>query len=429
VARLARPYYGWRIAGALAITETVSWGIVYYSFSVFLVPMETELGATRAQLSFAFSLALLLSGAAAIPVGWWLDRHGSRALMTAGSLAAAGLVWAWSRAESLAGLYLIFAGLGLTMAAVLYDPAFAVLTAWFSRRRRRALTLLTLVAGLASTIFVPLSTWLLGQLGWRSALAVLAATLLLVTVPLHALVLRRRPQDLGLALDGDLIHQPSAGSPQPSTSSRPARAVLRSAPFWLLTTAFMLSSGVSVAAGVHFIPYLLGQSHTAAFAAGLAGLIGLMQLPGRLLYDPLGQRVPRRWLTAGSLLLQGGALLLLFGTPGASRLVAFVIFFGMANGVLTLARATGVADLFGSAHYGSLSGVMAFWITLARAAGPSAVALLYAAAGRRYEWALLLMVGVMAFAALAYLAAEHAGQRQPLLIIRGQTVRAGDSLD
>jgi MFS family permease len=87
-----RLYYGWLIAGALAVTETVSWGIVYYSFSVFLLPMETELDASRAQLSFAFSLALLVSGVAAIPVGRWIDRHGARGLMTAGSLLAAALV-------------------------------------------------------------------------------------------------------------------------------------------------------------------------------------------------------------------------------------------------------------------------------------------------------------------------------------------------
>jgi MFS family permease len=96
IIKIPRPYYGWVIAAALAVTETVSWGIVYYSFSVFLLPMEAELGATRAELSFAFSLALLVSGVAAIPVGRWVDRHGARGLMTTGSLLASGLVWAWS---------------------------------------------------------------------------------------------------------------------------------------------------------------------------------------------------------------------------------------------------------------------------------------------------------------------------------------------
>jgi sugar phosphate permease len=165
------------------------------------------------------------------------------------------------------------------MAAVLYDPAFAVLTTWFSSKRRRALTFLTLVAGLARTIFVPLSSWLLVHLGWRPALAALAVVLLLITVPLHALVLRHRPADLGLVPDGEAQSAAGNQSPSPVTADHLPGAVMRSASFWLLTAAFVLSSGVSVAAGVHFIPYLLEHGHSAAIAAGLAGAIGLMHGP------------------------------------------------------------------------------------------------------------------------------------------------------
>lgn len=407
--RPPRLYYGWVMALALAVTTTISWGILYYAFSVFLVPMEAELGA-RAQLSGAFSLALLVSGIAAIPVGRWVDRHGARGLMTAGSLAAAGLVWAWANARSLPALYLIFAGLGLAMAAVLYDPAFAVLAVWFQRRRRRAMTLLTLVAGLASTIFVPLSTWLLGQLGWRGALTALAGLLLVVTLPLHALVLRRRPHDLGLAPDGDPLRLGEAALP-PRLEGHAPNAVVRSWSFWLLTTAFMLNNGVFVAVGVHLIAYLVERGQPAAVAAGLAGLIGLMQLPGRLVFAPLGRWLPRRWLSAAVFGLQGAALLLLAGVPTGPGLVAFVVLYGLSNGMVTLARATTVAELYGAAHYGAISGVMSFWITLARAAGPTIVALLYTAAGR-YEPAWLVLAGVVGVATWAYLAAEQHSARE-----------------
>jgi MFS family permease len=413
VVAVVRPrlYYGWVIALALSVTETVSWGIVYYSFSVFLVAMETELAATRAQLSFAFSLALLVSGVAAIPVGRWIDRHGARALMTAGSLAAAALVWAWSRVGSLGELYLIFAALGLAMAAVLYDPAFAVIAKWFNRQRRQALTVLTLVAGLASTIFVPVSAGLLERLGWRPAVAVLAAVLFVLTVPAHALILRRRPEDLGLTPDGERL-SPAQGKPPlpPASGGQPARVVMRTKSFWLLTAAFVLNAAVTVAAGVHFIPYLLEQGHPAALAAALAGGIGLMQLPGRAIYGALDRRVPRRFLSAGILALQGASILLLVGAPGLIRLLIFIAIFGMANGMLTLARATTVAELYGPAHYGSISGLMSFWITLARAAGPTLLALLYTAAGGQYTPAFVLSAGVMALAALAYYDAERRAQ-------------------
>src|SRR5262249_43485947 len=144
----SRLYYGWVIVGVLALTETTSWGLIYYGFSVFLPAMEQSQGWSRAQTTRAFSLALLISRLAAIPVGHWLDRHGARLLMTLGSCLGVGLMFAWSRVQSIPDLYLIWAGMGLAMAAVLYEPAFAVLTKWFVARRHRALTALTLVAGL-----------------------------------------------------------------------------------------------------------------------------------------------------------------------------------------------------------------------------------------------------------------------------------------
>ncbi|GIV96281.1 MAG: hypothetical protein KatS3mg057_0938 [Herpetosiphonaceae bacterium] len=100
-ARLSGLYYGWPIALALSITELTSWGILYYAFAVVLVPLEQELGWSRAETTGAFSLALLLSGIAAVPIGRWIDRYGSRGVMTLGSLAGVLLVYAWSRVERL----------------------------------------------------------------------------------------------------------------------------------------------------------------------------------------------------------------------------------------------------------------------------------------------------------------------------------------
>ncbi len=121
-----KPYYGWVLVSALSVTETISYGVLYYAFTVFVTPMQEELGWSRAAITGAFSLALLLSGIAAVPAGRWVDRYGARWLMTAGSCAAALLVLAWSVVESLLAFYLLWAGIGLAMAAVLYEPAFAV---------------------------------------------------------------------------------------------------------------------------------------------------------------------------------------------------------------------------------------------------------------------------------------------------------------
>src|SRR5215470_18519172 len=115
-------YYGWVLVVALGVTETISWGILYYAYTVYLTPMGAELGWSRGDLTGAFSLAVLLAGLAAIPVGRWLDRHGPRLLMSVGSIVASVLVLDWSRVANLQQLYIIWALIGLTMSATLDDP-------------------------------------------------------------------------------------------------------------------------------------------------------------------------------------------------------------------------------------------------------------------------------------------------------------------
>ncbi len=196
-----RDYPGWRMVWALAVTETISYGVLYYSFAAFLLPMQHSLESSPATLSGAFSLSVLLTGVGAIPAGAWLDCCGARAPMTAGSLFAAGCVQLWAQAGSVLGLYLAFAGIGLAGAAVLYEPAFATVNAYFDVQRRHALLTLSMVAGLASTIFVPGAALLISSLGWRHALLILAVVQAATIIP-HALLLRRRPADHGWLRDG-----------------------------------------------------------------------------------------------------------------------------------------------------------------------------------------------------------------------------------
>jgi MFS family permease len=403
-------YYGWALVATLSVTETVSWGILYYAFAVMLQPMEADLGWSRADLSGAFSLAVLISGIAAVPVGRWLDRRGSRLLMTAGSCAATLLVLAWSGARDLVAFYAIWAAIGVTMAAVLYEPAFAVITTWFRRRRARALLVLTLAAGLASTIFVPLAAWLVQLQGWRQALVTLAAILGVGTILPHALLLRRRPEDLGLQVDGatDTAPEQDAGAvraaPLGQTPPRgmPFGAVMRLRSFPWLTAAFFLYGLASTGISVHLVAYLGDRGYGLTFAAAAAGAIGAMQLVGRLLFAPLERHVPRRFVTAVVLLVQPVAFLALLLFRNVAGVLAFVALFGASRGAATLARATAVADLYGAARFGSISGVLALFVTLAHAGAPLAMGAGYDLLGS-YEpllWLLFILAAAAGGAAL-----------------------------
>src|SRR3954464_2970731 len=163
--------------------------------------MRRDLHASLGALSGAISLSIAVAGLLAPFVGAWLDRRGARGLMTAGSGIAALSVIGWSQARTLPELYLAFAGIGVASAAVFYDSAFAVINTWFDRDRHAALLTVTVVAGFASTVFLPTTQALAAAVGWRDALLVLAALCALTAVP-HAVVLRRHPADHGYVADG-----------------------------------------------------------------------------------------------------------------------------------------------------------------------------------------------------------------------------------
>jgi MFS family permease len=254
-------FYGWRIVAVLAITEPVTWGILYYAFSVFIEPTSADLGWSRNQLTAAFSVALLASGVAAVPLGRWLDAHGPRALMTVGSIAASLLVVAWSRVESYPLFVLVWIGLGLCMAATFYEPAFAAITTWFHSYRSRALTMVTFGGGFASVIFIPLAAWLVDWQGWREALLALAVILAFTTIPLHALVLRRNPEEVGACPDGDCGTSPRH-SIRRSAPQVDFATALRSRSFRWLSLAFGLTMFVNVATTVLLIPLLIDRGET-----------------------------------------------------------------------------------------------------------------------------------------------------------------------
>ena len=186
--------YGWTVVGTLCVTEIVSWGIMYYGFPVFLASMEADLGASRIAITGAFTVGMAVAALTALPVGRWLDRCGPWGPMTAGSCLGAALMVAWSQVDGVVGLYVIWSLMGLALAATLYEPAFGAVVRWFpTDHRDRALTIVTLAGALASTIFMPISAGFLQHWGWRPALVGLAVILAILTIPLHAVVLRRQP--------------------------------------------------------------------------------------------------------------------------------------------------------------------------------------------------------------------------------------------
>jgi MFS family permease len=397
------PRRGWLLVATLAVTETTSYGVLTYAFGVFLLPMQHDLGWSRTALTGAYSLAIILSGVAAIPVGRWLDRHGgARALMTAGLVAATALVLAWARVTDLAAFYAVWAGIGVVMAAVLYEPAFAVIASWFrdGAERTRALLALTVVAGFASVIYVPLAGWLVQTQGWRDALVALAVLLIPLTVLPNATLPGRRPDHLQRQPDQEPATRPATNGPD----GVPLGRALHDQALWWLAAGFFAATLATSTVTVHLVAYLREQQYSPGFAATWTGLLGAMSVGGRVPITALGRRWPLALATAAVFALQAVAVVVLTLSSGPAGVVGFVALFGLGVGLISFSRAALVADFYGVAAYASINGVLALTVTIVRAAAPVAAAALRTASGSYH----LVMAAVAVCSILASLAIARA---------------------
>jgi len=413
--RPGRLDYGWAVVAGLCVTETVSWGIIYYGFPVMLRPMEAELGFSRAEITGAFSAGLAVAALAGLPVGRWIDRHGARSLMTVGSILATALVVLWASSHTLLALYAVWILMGFAMAAVLYEPAFAAIVGWFpARHRDRALLAVTIVAGFASTIFMPIEAWLLVRFGWRQSLLMLAAVLAVITIPIHALVLRRPPH-AARPRDGAMPHDDRPGVT--------LKVASRTAVFWVLAAAFFAGNFTTNSVTVHVIPYLSEHGYSPTVAAVTIGWMGAMQVPARIFFAPIAARFGHGGVTAGIFFMQAAAMAQLALVSYVPTLVPMIVMQGAANGMATLARATAIAAIFGPLHYGSIAGAVALGANGARAFAPVGASLLRDALGS-YEAVFWLMAALLVVAATAVALTLRLGRSAPTASHEASTTSA-----
>ena len=376
-----------RLVVWLSLAQLVTWGSVFYTFALLLEPVERELGLTRAQSSLAFSLALLAEGVCAYPVGRWIDRGHERAVMTGGSLAvAAALAW-HAQIRSVESFYAVWLVLGAALSATLYTPVFAVVTRRYPQDFRRAIITMTFLGGLASSVFIPLSAWLIAAFGWRQALLVLAAIHLAVCVPVHAICLRGAPPP---------GRTPVASEHSPAT-------LLRSVPFLLIGVFVVGMMGITAAIPPHLISLLRESGLREAWVIAIPATIGVMQVLGRLLLYFFEHRfdlhvanrlIPVLIPLALSALIAGAA------SPAAG--LAFVVLYGLGNGMLTIVKGTAIAQYVNREHVASLNGALGLPQAVARAIAPLLLGLLWTReAGYRWGLAALLVVGIVSALALA----------------------------
>jgi MFS family permease len=388
----------------LSIGQLISWGLVYYTFPLFIAPMEQELGWTRSSMFGALSAGLLVAGLCSIPVGAWIDRGHGRLLMTGGSLLAAALLFAWSRVESLAVFYALWIGLGAAQAVILYEPAFAVITRVYGPRYKQAILLMTFLGGLASTFGIPFAQFLIERIGWRPALEVLAAVNLATAILIHWLFVpgpREKPVPIAEAAPA------AAGAAKKS----PLAAAVRVPAFWGLVVAFAGYGLAFSAMSFHLIPLLDDRGVPIAVTMAIIALIGPMQVVGRVLLM-VGQRhVTTIQLGAGIYFAFPIAMAMLaLGISDVYGLILFAIVYGVANGLITILRGMAVPEFIGPEGYGVVSGALTMPTNVMRAVGPLVASLAWGAFGG-YTPVLWGLAGIMLVAAAGFAAAAILSRR------------------
>lgn len=350
----------WILPTALGVTQTIGYGTLYYTLGVTAPALSAELAVPVERLFLWYSVALLAGGFCAPRFGRWLDRHGARRTMTLGSLGVAAALAAMAGVGDEMQFALVTVVAEVLGTFVLYDAAFAAIVRQRGEGARRAITHVTLIAGFASSIFWPVTSLLLEQIGWRHTYLLFAGLNLCICLPLHLLVLRGPPAVAAAA----------------SVTAVPGGALPAAGPrFWLLALSFAATAYVVGAIPAQMVPMLRGAGFGDA-AIWLGSLMGPAQVAIRVVEATVLQRVsPLAVAAIAAAAPPLAVLLLLLGAPALAMGIVFALLFGFGSGLGSIVRGTLPLSLFGGQGYGEVLGRLASVRLLVAAFAPFLFAL------------------------------------------------------
>jgi MFS family permease len=377
----------WRAVSVLGVTQILAWGALFYP-PVLTVPLiAADHGWPRSFAMGGFSLSLFVGGLCSRYVGATIDRLGGHVVMPIGSLLGAAGLAALVAAPGATTYFAVWMVLGVAMAASLYDPAFATLGRIFGPGARAPITTLTLAGGFASTVSWPATQYLIDTVGWRGAYLVYAGLLAGVAAPLHALALPR---------------ERFATAPPPPTltpEQKPAAFLpAHGLAFILVAAGFAAYAFVPSALSAQLLAIFKRFGLTPDTVVAIGMLFGPAQVLARIVELSFGRHLHPLWIARSAVGLLVVAFALLATLPfSVAAAAAFAVLYGMANGLLTIARGTVPLALFGAAGYGRLVGRIGGPFLVVQALAPVVVTYV---ADRASDAAALAVVAVFAVAAL-----------------------------
>ena len=368
-------FYGWRVLAIISVIAAIHNGFYSKGAALFLLPVEASLQLSRASSSLIFSLARSEGAIEGPLIGYMVDRFGTRKMMLVGTIltgvgflvfASATKFWVFAVA------YLAIISLGATMA--FSHSTNAMVNNWFSRYRVRALAIDQASGSLGSMIIVPVIGLVIAIYSWQHA-AVIAAVLYLGLVLPLTRVLKEKPENLGLLPDGTTPEEvasarkaaAAADSPDAASARRLLRhydaidftlgEALRSPSYWFLLGGTMFRQMAKAVVQVHIIAILVWKGQEPAQASLLFALWLGMNVPAKLVFGYFGDRVSKRVILSGGMVLYTVAMVVLLASSSVWLLITTVVMIGLAEGITPINWAA-VGDYFGRRYFATLRGIM-----------------------------------------------------------------------
>ncbi len=378
----------------LAIAQLLIWACIYYSFPALLLHWEASLGWSRASLTGAITLAVFISAFFSPLYGRLID-SGKGAYMMAGASILGGICMILlALIDQLWQFYLLWGIIGMCMAGSMYEPCFALITRARGADAKRAIILVTLIAGFAGSLSFPLAHGLASEFGWRSAVSFFGCTAILVVAPIMW---------FGAAAVEEAGAHRHVASPELSLVES---SFLRSPVFWCLALGFGLGAVMHGVTLHHLLPVLDERDIHPEVAVLAISFIGPMQVAGRLAMMAAERHVSNHAIAAACFVLMGLSILLLIGAGlSPALLVGFVILFGGAYGMVSIIRPVIARDLLGERQFGAKSGALALVYLAGSASAPFAGSLVWSRGG--YDLVLPLLVLLAACGLGLYLMAQR----------------------
>ena len=385
----------WPVIIGLGVTQMIGWGTSFTALAVLGTPIARDLGLSRLEAFSGISLTLLVSAVLAPRLGRRIDADGARDLMLPGTLAGAVSMLVISVSQGPLSYWFGWSIFGFAVAMMLNNAAVPALVQIAGGESRRAISALTIITGVTSAVFLPVTGWLETHYGWRITLLVFSLMFIVICLPIHLAVLPRTPP-VRAVQDGGSVDPHAWEGVLPDTWKRPA--------FWLVSTWMAMQGLVVWGFGIQVIDILQGVGLTQAAAIGVWMFSGPSQAVARLADLASGGRtgVMRMALISATAAPLGFAVALGLGVTVPTATV-LAIAFGMGQGLYAMARNLVPLRLFGLKTYGATMGLITLPLNICSAAAPLIFSVLIAHAGPEPAFWVAAGLGVVSFTAMAAL--------------------------